>query len=184
MSDYLLCPSNHTLPTKKLQSDYVVLHHQWERSLIPRPPELETRLEYIQTELGEAICRSIVATLPMAVASSTIPRPLPPPVFDHLQYANTDGGGWEIFPILVTSGRQRVGWCPTITIPISRRPIPGIMNNGTDTALRKLRVSALGQTLTREGFRILCQALTQVCLPDSTVYISQTFPLHICKWSN
>ena len=55
-------PLHHTLPTKKLQSDYVVLHHQWERSLIPRPPDLETRLEYIiQTELGEAICRSIVA---------------------------------------------------------------------------------------------------------------------------
>ena len=37
-----------------------------------------------------------------------IPRPFPPPVFDRLQYANTEGEGWEIWSHAVTSGRQMV----------------------------------------------------------------------------
>ena len=53
---------------------------------------------------------SISATFPnLAVASSLIPRPLPPPVFDHLQYANMEGEG---LGDLVNTGtiirRQRV----------------------------------------------------------------------------
>ena len=32
-------------------------------------------------------------TLQTAVTSSLVPRPLPPPVFDHLEYANTEGEG-------------------------------------------------------------------------------------------
>ena len=94
-----------TPPTKssvKLQSDYVVLHHQLERSLVPRPPDLGTRLEYINwAQLGEAICHFYIGHI-SKLGSGLIPRTLTSPVFDHL------GKVWEILPILVTSGRQRV----------------------------------------------------------------------------
>ena len=39
---------------------------------------------------------------------SLVPRPFPPPVFDRLQYANTEGKAWEIWSCAVTSGRQKV----------------------------------------------------------------------------
>ena len=101
----IICYAPPTTPSTKsifkLQSDYVVLHHLLERSLIPRPRDLGTRLEYINWERQFVI--SISATFPnLAVASSLIPRSLTSPVFDHL------GKAWEILPILVTSGRQRV----------------------------------------------------------------------------
>ena len=40
---------------------------------------------------------------------SFIPRPFPPPVFDCLQYANTEGEAQEIWSLAVTSGRQTEG---------------------------------------------------------------------------
>jgi len=39
---------------------------------------------------------------------SPIPRPFPPPVFDHLQYANRRGKAWEISSSAVTQNSQWV----------------------------------------------------------------------------
>ena len=47
---------------------------------------------------------------------SLVPRPFPPPVFDRLQCANTEGKAWEIWSCAVTSCRQKIdtqGRCPT-----------------------------------------------------------------------
>jgi len=40
--------------------------------------------------------------------ASLVPRLFPPPVFDHLQYANMEGKAWEIWSRAVMSGRQMV----------------------------------------------------------------------------
>ena len=37
-------------------------------------------------------------------APSLVPRLIPPTVFDFLQYADTEGGGWEIWSHTLTSG--------------------------------------------------------------------------------
>ena len=42
---------------------------------------------------------------------SLVPRPFPPPVFDHLQYAYMEGKAWEVLSCTITSGSQRVGRC-------------------------------------------------------------------------
>ena len=41
-----------------------------------------------------------------------VPRPFPPPVFDHLQNANMEGKTCQIWSCVVTSGRQKVQVVP------------------------------------------------------------------------
>ena len=147
-------------------------------------------------------------TLPIAVTSSLIPRPLPPSVFV--------GGG----------GGGGGGGCPAIMIPIYIGPSQSSWTmNGTDTDLRARRsmtfhawilhqntaryqlhtpewdiilwlydwdaiklqmyanalVPILGQTLQERALKSFVRALP-TCLTDITAHdqISQTFPLHIC----
>jgi len=55
------------------------------------------------------------------ISTSLVPSPFPPPVFDRLPYANTEGEGLG----------DLVTWrCPTVIIPVSCRTVPGTMNNG------------------------------------------------------
>jgi len=48
--------------------------------------------------------------------ASLVPRPFPPPVFDHLQYANMEGEGLgDLIMCGDVRDRQQThrGWCPT-----------------------------------------------------------------------
>ena len=51
-------------------------------------------------------------------SGSIIPRLFPPPVFDHLQYTKTEGGGLGERITFVTSGRREVGQCPTKNLKV------------------------------------------------------------------
>jgi len=42
------------------------------------------------------------------ICTSLVPRPIPPPVFDHLQYANMGGKAQEIWSHAVMSSSQEV----------------------------------------------------------------------------
>ena len=54
--------------------------------------------------------------------SSLVPRPFPPPVFDRLQYANTEGEGLGDLVTCVTSGRQTVDTRGAVPEEESRSP--------------------------------------------------------------
>ena len=88
--------------------------------------------------LGRVIA---TVTLPTAVTSSLVPRPLPPPVFDHLQYANMEWEGLGDLVNVNTGGFRvdtRGGQCPTVIISFSCQQVLGIMNNIWYTALQTL----------------------------------------------
>jgi len=57
------------------------------------------------------------------VKLSLITSPFPPPVFDHLQYANMEEEGLGDLVTCGTLSRQRVGCCLAFTLDFIRRPL-------------------------------------------------------------
>jgi len=99
---------------------------------------------------------------------SLIPRLFPPPVFDRLQYTNTEGKAWEIWSHVVTSGRQKVdtrGQCPSSnTRFVSSHPWH---YDGIDTDLLMLWPPALRPTVQEGALRFLVghhPCVSTICL--------------------
>ena len=63
---------------------------------------------------------------------SLIPRLFPPPVFDRLQYANTEGEGLGIWSCAVTSGRQKVDTQGAVPVEESQSPFLYYMVRGLE----------------------------------------------------
>ena len=119
----------HTWQTDRLTGGSVSLlwphfQQQWPLASFPHPSKSYIMCYYITidlewTGLGESLLQS------------HFQRQWPPALFPghyRLQSLITcnkqiqKGKTREIWSILVTSGRQRVGWCPTVIIPFSHRP--------------------------------------------------------------
>ena len=69
--------------------------------------------------------------LPIIDHDRLIPRPFPLPTFDCLQYAKT-AEDMVISCTLTVADREYgrlAGRCPLVTIPVTRRSVPGIVNN-------------------------------------------------------
>lgn len=92
----------------------------------------------------------------------------PPPVFDHMPYASTEGEGLGCLvmcgDVRWTDGRHMAGQCPTV-IPILCRPCRVLLTD--KGSLQMLWPTALTWTL-QKGFERLHLVLPTLCLPDIT----------------
>ena len=88
-------------------------------------------------------------------------------IFDHFQYEIWQGKAWEIWSSAMTSTRQMVDtwWCPTVILPVSRRSVPGFLNN--EWWLSALWMLWHRTDSKRKDIEILCWASPCVCTwPD------------------
>ena len=114
------------------------------------------------------------------VEDSLVPRLFPPPVFDRLRYANTEGEGLGDLVTCGTSGRQMVDIIMVDTwgaVPdssnsrfVSNRPWCTMNDGWYWLCLANALASSPRTDSTRKGFEIPCWAPPPVCLPS--VYLT------------
>jgi len=116
------------------------------------------------------------------VSTCLIPRSFPPPVFNHLQYANTEGVGLGELDmcgdVRKTEGRHILA----VIVPILCPAVPGILNNkriGRLPCEHSVLQPSYGHY--KKGFKIVHPCVSTLChLTSLYVTISQVFLLCIC----